>query len=142
MSRRLRAVVNALTIGWTTFYTWGLPPDVSRRRLAEITSDLWEGGHGDPPVSAPETLTRLLRGIPADLRWRVEFRQNATRRRRFLSTAAMTALLSLAWWWISRPVPLPPAPLFVKEPDPDLQPLPPPPPPPRLTSEPSDARGQ
>ena len=130
MSRRLRAVVNALTIGWTAVYTSGLPPEVCNRRMAEITSDLWEGEHGDPALSPAETLARLLRGIPADLRWRVELGQSAAMRRRLLSIAAATAMLSITWWWITRPIPMPLAPVFVREPDPDLQPLPPPPPPP------------
>jgi hypothetical protein len=62
---------------WVAAYTLGLPADVRERRRAEIESDLWEeqcafSREGRSYSStAVLTLDRAVRGIPADLSWRV-----------------------------------------------------------------------
>src|SRR3954466_15289807 len=48
-----------------------MPDRVRDWRRAEIESDLWEQAHDRPP-SAGQLLGRLLRGIPADIMWRIE----------------------------------------------------------------------
>ena len=62
---------------WTAAYTAGLAPSVRNTRRAEIASDVWE--HSKDMAADSETLagraigvvSRLVRGIPADLLWRV-----------------------------------------------------------------------
>ena len=62
---------------WTAAYTLGLAPHVREARRAEIASDTWEQ-HVDesragrsPFAIAMSMLSRTLRGIPADVLWRV-----------------------------------------------------------------------
>lgn len=53
-------------------YTAGLPDDVAAERRAELASDVWEQRH-DPSYAGDRAIVaRLLRGVPADLVWRVE----------------------------------------------------------------------
>ncbi len=62
---------------WTATYTAGLASSVRDARRAEIASDVWE--HSEDMAAGGETLlgraigvvSRLVRGIPADLLWRV-----------------------------------------------------------------------
>jgi hypothetical protein len=57
---------------WIRLYTRGLPPDAAERRRAELESDLWEHLHDDGEAHASRmVLGRCVRGIPADLWWRV-----------------------------------------------------------------------
>jgi hypothetical protein len=62
---------------WTATYTAGLASSVRDARRAEIASDVWE--HSEDIVAGGETLlgsaigvvSRMVRGVPADLLWRV-----------------------------------------------------------------------
>lgn len=62
---------------WVSFYTWGLPPDLRDSRRSEIESDLWEQqsdaarAGGSNREVAWVAIHRLVRGMPADLVWRV-----------------------------------------------------------------------
>lgn len=59
---------------WASTYTSGLPDDVVDQRRAELASDVWEQLHDPDHASSLGIATRLVRGIPADLVWRVETR--------------------------------------------------------------------
>lgn len=65
---------------WVFLYTAGLPADARRERRDEIDCDLWEqfsdaDREGDAPGhAAREALGRSVRGVPADLFWRLEQR--------------------------------------------------------------------
>jgi hypothetical protein len=62
---------------WTATYTAGLASSVRNARRAEIASDVWE--HREDMVAGGETMlrsaigivSRMVRGVPADLLWRV-----------------------------------------------------------------------
>lgn len=62
---------------WTAAYTAGLAPSVRDARRTEIASDVWE--QGEDMAAGGETLlgsaigvvSRMVRGVPADLLWRV-----------------------------------------------------------------------
>ncbi len=62
---------------WTAAYTAGLASAVRDARRAEIASDVWE--HSEDMAAGGETLlsrmfgvvSRMVRGVPADLMWRV-----------------------------------------------------------------------
>jgi hypothetical protein len=63
---------------WTRWYSVGLPPSVRDGRLAELESDLWEHraearalGLGERGT-AGAVLWRMVRGMPADLTWRLQ----------------------------------------------------------------------
>jgi hypothetical protein len=59
---------------WTATYTLGIASHVRSARRAEIASDIWEqrADAGTSPLALAISLcSRMLRGIPADLLWRV-----------------------------------------------------------------------
>jgi hypothetical protein len=65
---------------WVLFYTAGLPREARLARGDEIASDLWEqtalaAVEGQPPArTARSLLGRCLRGMPADLFWRLNLK--------------------------------------------------------------------
>jgi hypothetical protein len=61
----------ALVRAWTYLFTVGMPHRVRQWRRAEIACDLWEQSHDRRPA-AGQVIWRLLRGIPADILWRLE----------------------------------------------------------------------
>ena len=74
MKRSLLAFTVVLVGSWTRAYTRGMHADLRRRRCAEIESDLWESLH-DPDgtdATAMHLFLRFVRGMPADLAWRLE----------------------------------------------------------------------
>lgn len=79
---------------WVRRYTRGLPLQVAERRIGEIDADLYDHiqhgrDHGDPDGRlARSILSRLLRGLPADLVWR----SGQTRPHRNLGRAGRTLL--------------------------------------------------
>ena len=110
-----------LVRSWVYLYTAGLPADARLARRDEIESDLWEQlsdasrGADRRDEAAWEAFGRCVRGIPADLFWRLEQvgagkrsgRVTRSRNRRgtvsaatahkgFIAIAAMMAALSLA----------------------------------------------
>ncbi len=65
-----------LTRGWAAAYTVGLARDVRQSRRREIASDIWEHQHdaedtGFSAGVALQMISRTLRGMPADLLWRI-----------------------------------------------------------------------
>jgi hypothetical protein len=73
----IAAAASRVARGWTAAYTLGLATHVRDARRAEIASDVWE--HHNDIVAEGRTvwrfvvgvLSRLVRGAPADLLWRV-----------------------------------------------------------------------
>jgi hypothetical protein len=105
---------------WTRVYTWHMRPDVRERRRIEIESDLWEFQR-DPEAHrrvspALHIAVRLVRGMPHDLRWRLE-QADATRtttraRQQIAGAVAVSATVAIvlgALWILPllRPATLP-----------------------------------
>jgi hypothetical protein len=120
----------ALVRLWTRVFTIGMPATVREWRRAEIQSDLWEQAH-DGPASGWQLVGRLLRGIPADVIWRVE--EETLRSRAVVAVAAtlVVAAAAGALWAIdlmrADVLPTPP-PIWVNVAAPPPPPPPPPPP--------------
>ena len=115
---------------WTHLYTFALPSEIRDRRRAEIESDVWESEH-DPDVPHHALVLRLLRGMPADLLWRLEATLTPSRQRARAAVGALAGagVLALALWaFVRHPVPRPAPP---RRPVPISLRLMPPPPPPR-----------
>jgi hypothetical protein len=92
----IAALAFALARAWVSLYTHGLPGGPRDARRAEIACDLWEQRH-EPRSQrraqlgrALDVLGRVLRGVPADLAWRIEHRERggAARRLRRAGTVA------------------------------------------------------
>jgi hypothetical protein len=126
---------STLVRAWTRLYTWRLPTSARDVRRAEIDSDLWEFGreHGRGVLPALHVISRLLLGIPDDLRWRASHMAMGPARLRAVISLAVMALFAAGVWVYSatrQPTELPtPAPL-VRFIDMYAPPPPPPPPPP------------
>jgi hypothetical protein len=65
-----------LVAWWVRFYTRGLPTAIARRRIGEIDADLHDHvadararGADDRRIAAG-VLSRMVRGVPADVSWR------------------------------------------------------------------------
>jgi hypothetical protein len=103
----------ALVRRWVALYTRRLPASVARRRSAELAADLHDHIELERALGTPEhrlamtVLSRMVRGIPADLAWRAE-QTRAQRhpggamptdptRHRLAVAATIGALLFLAW---------------------------------------------
>jgi hypothetical protein len=113
---------------WTHLYTFALPSEIRDRRRAEIESDAWESEH-DPDIPHYVLLIRLLRGMPADLLWRLEVTPSRHHAHAALGALAGAGVLALALWaFVRQPVPLPTPP---RRPVRITLGLMPPPPPPR-----------
>jgi hypothetical protein len=134
-----------LVRGWTWLYTSGLSSEQRARRRREIESDLWESSEQD-------AIVRLVRGMPADLGWRIEQLDGSTPWHSALQLVAMVGFLIVAIAWVIgslQPSELPrlpvaPVPAYLVDTHPP--PPPPPPPPPRnrwmmpFNQEPTDAK--
>jgi len=89
---------------WTRAYTRGLPADVSAERRAEIASDVFEQFADDGAARATGTaiVGRTLRGVPADLTWRIEERRMLRNHRvtdaRPTGLRALWATATQAWF--------------------------------------------
>jgi hypothetical protein len=135
MTLSLRLATGAVR-AWTRLYTWRLKPSDREARRAEIESDLWEhlnAEHGDRSLPL-EIVSRLMLGIPDDMRWRVEQVRSrpASVRRAFWLSMGSAAVLACLWVEMTmRPAEPPQRPAA-----PDFSwrrarvPAPPPPPPP------------
>jgi hypothetical protein len=112
---------------WTHLYTFALPSEIRDRRRAEVESDVWESEH-DPDVPHHAVVLRLLRGMPADLLWRLEVTPHRQPTRVAVGALAGAGVLALALWaFVRQPVPVsavPPRAVRIT-----LQLMPPPPPP-------------
>lgn len=118
---------------WTRFYTLGMAESIRTARLGEIESDLWEQhNEGDNPLLV---FSRLLRGVPDDVRWRLEHMANEPHPALRALAVSLGVVILLSTLWVGfalrdagAPQP-PPAPAFVSQRDPFPPPPPPPPPP-------------
>lgn len=72
------AQAQVLVLAWVRAYTARLPADVRDRRREEVAADVWEQSHeamvrgASARALAAHVLLRWLRGVPADLTWRVD----------------------------------------------------------------------
>jgi hypothetical protein len=115
-----------LVRAWTNVYTFALPADIRERRRAEIESDLWESAH-DPDVPRHAVMLRLLRGMPADLLWRIEITPGPEQARVAVGLLGAAIMLAMVWAFV-RPTAPPPAPRRPIQINLRLTPPPPPPP--------------
>lgn len=75
---RLPGVVPALVRAWTRLYCVGVSEQARTIRHIEIDSDLWEHytdriARGANPASVGlDAFSRMLRGVPSDIAWRVQ----------------------------------------------------------------------
>jgi hypothetical protein len=126
-----------LVRAWTYLFTIGMPDTARQWRRGEIECDLWEQAHDRPP-SAAQVTWRLVRGIPADIVWRVE--EEAMQSGRIIVVAASIGIaVGAGAMWLYEAM----RPEFLPTPPPvrldmggsghtwPLIPPPPPPPPPR-----------
>jgi hypothetical protein len=66
-------VVSAAVRAWTRVYTCGVDAAVRDARRAEIESDVWEQINAEGgDTRSFDVAARLVLGIPADLRWRID----------------------------------------------------------------------
>jgi hypothetical protein len=122
------SALHVLVRVWTRLYTFALPSEIRDRRRAEIESDVWESEH-DPDVPHHALVLRLMRGMPADLLWRLEVTPSRQHARAAFGALAGAGVLAFALWaFVRQPVPRP-AP--ARRPVPISLRLMPPPPPPR-----------
>jgi hypothetical protein len=74
---------SSIVRAWVAAYTSGLPESAAADRKALIDADLWDEAGADwsgaPSGLARQRLSRLVRGVPADLAWRVEQQRRVTR---------------------------------------------------------------
>jgi hypothetical protein len=92
-------VVTAMGRAWVRLYTAGLPAETRDRRRREIESDLFEelaAGAGASP--APSVAGRFVRGVPADVAWRIERSMHADTDDELIATwhGGLAALLVVA----------------------------------------------
>jgi preprotein translocase subunit Sss1 len=69
---------------WVGLYTKGLPESAAEERRALIEADLWDeasAAHrlGEASGLGRQRFSRLVRGVPADLTWRLEQQRRITR---------------------------------------------------------------
>lgn len=71
-------IVPSLTRAWVNLYCIGMTSEARAIRRLEIESDLWEhfadrAAEGvSSALTSVETFSRLLRGVPSDIAWRVQ----------------------------------------------------------------------
>jgi hypothetical protein len=134
--------VHSLIRAWTSLYTLALPSEVRARRRAEIESDLWESAH-DRDDAGRGLLLRLLRGMPADILWRLETATGqGDRQVRAIAGAigGLALLVAVIWSFARQPVTLPAPPRRPMVGIGRSFPHPPPPPPQPRQAEPTSAR--
>jgi hypothetical protein len=69
---------------WVAVYTKGLPAELALDRQAVIEADLWEEAEaarwlGETPNLARQRWSRWIRGLPADVTWRLEQQRRVTK---------------------------------------------------------------
>lgn len=139
MRGRLPSLAARVVRAWTRAYTRGVHAEVRRRRCAEIESDIWESLHDPDNTDAIGThiLIRFVRGVPADLSWRLEHARTGGHlmwRKLALLCIAAATVTAIVWSFSPPPEPLSfptlpatPIPIYVEK---RRGPPPPPPPPP------------
>jgi hypothetical protein len=138
--KKWAAIVAVMFVrSWTRAYTAGMPAQARRRRRAEVECDIWESLHdGDNTHRhATHILVRLVRGMRADVLWRLEHLLQGGEimwRKYALIGFAAAAVTTIAWSLAIRAsdVSLPalpgaPTPIYIVK---HRTPPPPPPPPP------------
>ncbi len=90
-----------LVAGWVRLLTRALPTQVARRRVDEVDADLHdhiahERAHGTADHRiALSILSRMLRGLPADVSWRRRVRpRRGPSMNRLLATLALAVLVT------------------------------------------------
>jgi cytochrome b6-f complex iron-sulfur subunit len=73
MSAIVLSLAVLITKAWTHVFTLGLAGDFGKARREQVASDLWEQAHDATAGRAVafSVLSRLVRGMPADIAWRV-----------------------------------------------------------------------
>jgi hypothetical protein len=99
VTRWIAVASEQLDRGWVWLYTAGAAAEVSSRRREELDCDQWEmltlakaEGWSDSEV-ATQTLSRWLRGLPADMFWRLSLGRKGIARESL--TDLVSALLLL-----------------------------------------------
>jgi hypothetical protein len=94
---------------WVAFYTRGLPEPLAAERRAVIDSDLWDEGEaatwlGEMSGLSRQRWSRWVRGLPADVGWRIEAqRKVADRPRRVdvrISKGQAAAIGAVGIWYV------------------------------------------
>ncbi len=72
---------------WVDLYTKGLPESAAADRRALIEADMWDEAReaewlGETSGLGRQRLSRLVRGVPADVTWRLEQQRRITKARR------------------------------------------------------------
>jgi hypothetical protein len=102
MTRRMGPTVRAASrfaLSWAGWYTRDLEPTTASERRDEIASDVWEqvAGQADRPAAAlaASIVSRVVRGIPADLawRWRMPAQPRAVRQPAAVRAALVVAMV-------------------------------------------------
>ncbi len=85
---------------WIDVYTRGLPAGEVERRRLELASDQWEQIHDpDEPSTGLVLMSRCIRGIPADVRWR--YRTLLDERGARQRSSDMPEARNNNWWMIT-----------------------------------------
>lgn len=86
-------------LAWVRVYTAGLAPPARNARRDEIASDTWEEVRAGGDQTAASLAARCLLGMPADIAWRVEQANAATR----AAGAVLFLLQRLETWarWVN-----------------------------------------
>jgi len=128
-----------LVRSWTRTYTAGMQAQARRRRRAEVESDIWESLHDTDSATTPgiHIFVRLVRGMPADVWWRLEHALPGGELmwRKYALIGLAAAVVTTIAWSLSGPsrdlslptLPPDPTPIYVIR---RRTPPPPPPPPP------------
>ena len=74
----------SLVRAWVALYTRGLPESAAEDRRALIEADLWDEADaaerlGETSGLGRQRISRLVRGVPADLTWRLEQQRRRTK---------------------------------------------------------------
>jgi hypothetical protein len=103
MKRAAFRATTELTRAWVRLYTWQMAPHEASARRAEIDSDLWEMQHDAATwhgaAGTMMALLRLVRGVPADVLWRIEHAgiDDHLAQRRFVTISAAAAVVLAMW---------------------------------------------
>lgn len=101
--------VTDVVLEWVRLYTAAAPGDTGLARRAEIESDLWEHQRCAALAGEPEAATavamfgRFVRGIPADVSWRLQVRTE----HRLERTGERRTVFIRGWALVALPLVLP-----------------------------------
>lgn len=95
MSGFFTLMVRQAENGWVWMYTAGMPEDSRAARAAELESDAWEHerlAEARQDRFSIQFVHRVVRGMPADLRWRLEHGRAGFDRQRWLEVLVAVLL--------------------------------------------------